>query len=182
VTSQADWDRMAVVGRIARPHGIKGQVIVNPETDFLEQRFRPDAQFFTMRGGQIETVRLISVRFQQGRPVIGIQGVHDMNTAMTWAGAELRVPVGELAPLTDGVFYHHDLVGCRVETVAGDHVGEVIGVEGTLGRSRLVVEAERGEVLIPLVQEICRSVDVAAKKIVVDPPDGLLELNVKAGR
>jgi len=177
-----DWDRMAVVGRIARAHGIKGQVIVNPETDFPEQRFRPDAQLFTKRGAAVETVRLTSVRFQQGRPVIGIQGVNDMNAAITWAGAELRVPVSQLVPLADGVFYHHDLVGCRVETAAGDEVGEVSGVEGTAGSSRLVVQTKRGETLVPLVHEICRSIDMAAKKIVIDPPEGLLELNVKDGR
>jgi 16S rRNA processing protein RimM len=177
-----DWDRMAVVGRIARAHGIKGQVVVNPETDFPEQRFQPDAQLFTKRGAEVETIRLTSVRFQRGRPVVGIQGVNDMNAAMTWAGAELRVPVSELAPLADGMFYHHELVGCRVETAAGEDVGEVSGVEGTVGRSRLVVQTKRGEALVPLVQEICRSIDVVAKKIVIDPPEGLLELNVKDGR
>ena len=56
------------------------------------------------------------MRFQQGRPVIGLDGVETMNDAEALAGAELRVPVERLAPLPAGTFYRHDLVGCEVET------------------------------------------------------------------
>jgi 16S rRNA processing protein RimM len=90
---------------------------------------------------------------------------------------ELRVPVGELEPLPDGMFYRHDLVGCRVETAGGQAVGDVVKVEGDLGASRLVVDGPGGEVLVPLAQAICVVIDIAARRIVVDPPEGLLELN-----
>ena len=93
------------------------------------------------------------------------------------AGVELRVPVAELAPLPSGMFYRHDLVGCRVETTAGAPVGEVTSVEGELGSSRIVVAGSDGDVLIPLAQAICVVIDVAARRIVVDPPEGLLEAN-----
>jgi len=76
-----------------------------------------------------------------------------------------------------GTFYRHDLIGCRVETASGQTVGVVEDVEGTVEGSRLVVRGDRGEILIPLVEEICRAVDPAAKRIVVEPPPGLLELN-----
>ena len=168
-----NWDAMAVVGRIARAHGIKGQVIVNLETDFPEARFRPGATLFTERG----ELTLTTVRFQNGRPVIGIAGVETMSDAEALAGTELRVPVGELAPLPPGTFYHHELVGCQVVTGRGDAVGTVERVEGTMGGSRLVVAGGRGEILIPLATEICRSIDVAGKRIVIEPPEGLLELN-----
>jgi 16S rRNA processing protein RimM len=173
---------MAVVGRIARAHGIRGQVIVNVETDFPELRFRPDAQLFAKRGDHVEPVRLTTVRFQHGRPVVGIEGVNDMNGAIAWAGTELRVPVSELTPLADGMFYRHDLIGCRVVTADGRQVGTVTGVEGTVGGSRLVIQTERGEALVPLVQEICTLIDVASGTIVIDPPAGLLELNLKDER
>ena len=168
-----NWDAMAVVGRIARAHGIKGQVIVNPETDFPEQRFRPGASLFTTRGA----VKLTTVRFQNGRPVIGIEGVETMNGAEELSGLELRVPVEELAALPAGMFYHHDLVGCQVVTGGGERVGTVEGVEGTAGGSRLVVAGAKGEILIPLASEICRTIDVSGKRIVIEPPEGLLDLN-----
>jgi ribosomal 30S subunit maturation factor RimM len=66
-----------------------------------------------------------------------------------------------------------------VQTVDGAAVGVVSKVEGAMGRSRLVLETARGEVLIPLVPEICTTIDPAAKRIVIAPPEGLLELNVR---
>lgn len=171
---------MAVVGRIARAHGIRGQVVVNPETDFLDRRFKPGALFFAKRGaasGDVVSLVLTTVRFQNGRPVIGLEGVGTMNEAEALAGLELRVPVEELEPLPDGMFYRHDLVGCLVVTGGGDAVGTVAGVEGSVGGSRLVVAGAKGEILIPLASDICRTIDIEGKKIVIEPPEGLLDLN-----
>ena len=172
-----NWDAMAVVGRIARAHGIRGQVIVTLETDFPEARFRPGATLFTTRGGEVKALLITTARFQNGRPVIGLEGVETMNGAEELAGLELRVPMEELAPLPDGTFYHHDLVGCQVVTSGGKKVGTVDRVEGTFGGSWLVVAGASGEVLIPLANEICRTIDVAGKRIVIEPPAGLLDLN-----
>ena len=168
---------MAVVGVVARPHGIRGQVIVNPETDFPEERFKVGNDLFVNRGGRIEALRITAARIQQGRPVIAIEGIGDMDTARGLAGLEFRVPADSLPELPEGTFYHHDLVGSRVETVGGQVVGTVSKVEGERGISRLVVQGERGEVLIPLVVDICTTIDPVARRIVVDPPEGLLELN-----
>ena len=172
---------MAVVGRIARTHGIRGQVIVNLDTDFPEERFQPGAELFIERNGAVEPLKITTVRFHRERPVIGIDGVETMNDAEALAGCELRVPVDRLTPLPAGMYYRHDLVGCRVETTAGHPVGLVREVEGTLGGSRLVVDGPRGEILIPLATEICTTIDVGAKRIAIEPPDGLLNLNERSG-
>jgi 16S rRNA processing protein RimM len=179
-----NWDEMAVVGRIARPHGIRGQVVVNPETDFPQERFHVGAELFMKKAGAggVEQVpeRLViaTVRFHKQRPIIGFDGV-DINQATTLAGSELRVPLDQLAELPPDMFYRHDLIGCAVDLVDGSSVGTVTGVEGTLGGSRLVVATSRGDVLVPLVAAICRSIDITAKRIVIDPPDGLIELNAR---
>ena len=171
---------MAVVGRIARAHGIRGQVIVNLETDFPQERFRPGAELFVNRSGRIEALTITTVRFQHERPVIGIQGIDDMDAAIELAGIELRVPVDRLAALPEGMFYRHDLIGCTVETNTAERVGTITDVEGTLGGSRLVIETPRGELLIPLAAEICTTIDPAARRIVITPPAGLLELNARS--
>src|SRR5947208_4811115 len=101
---------MALVGRIARAHGIRGQVIVNPETDFPDERFQPGAELFIERGGRVETLTVTTARFHGGRPVIGIAGVETMTDADTLAGQELRVPIDRLAALPAGTFYRHDLI------------------------------------------------------------------------
>jgi 16S rRNA processing protein RimM len=178
----ARWDDMAVVGRIARPHGIRGQVVVNPETDFLEQRFRQGASFWIRSPRGQERLTIGSVRFQGGRPVVGFEGFRRIEDAERLAGLELRVPEEELQSLEPGMFYHHQLVGCVVETPDGGVVGEVSRVEGGLGGSRLVVNGREGEILIPLAAEICVHIDVAAKRIRIQPPEGLLDLNVSADR
>jgi 16S rRNA processing protein RimM len=177
-----DWDRMAVVGTIARAHGIRGQLIVNPETDFPETRFQPGAEVFIRRAGVVEPLTITSLRFHRERPVIGLDGVDDMNGSAALAGAELRVPVEWLAPLPEGTFYQHDLVGCGVETGTGEPIGTVKAVEGDIAGSRLVIDAPSGEVLVPLVREICTTIDPRAKRIVVEAPEGLLELNADRHR
>lgn len=173
---------MARVGSIARSHGNRGQVIVNPDTDFPEERFQPGAELFTERGGNVTALTVTTVRFQQGRPILGFEGVGSIDAAERLAGLELRIPREQLLELPLDTFYRHDLIGCRVETADGTVVGQVSDVEGTMQTSRLVIESPRGEVLIPLAAEICRSIDVAAKQIVVAAPEGLIDLNEDRGR
>jgi 16S rRNA processing protein RimM len=171
------WDDCIVVGRVARAHGNRGQVIVNPDTDFVEERFREGAELLVQRDGRVQPVRITASRVHQGRPVIALEGVATMNDAEAMAGVEFRVPPDALQPLPPGTYYRHDLVGCAVETVAGERVGAVGAVEGDLGASRLVVRTPGGEVLVPLADAICQRVDIAARRIVIDPPEGLLDLN-----
>ena len=167
---------LLLVGRIARAHGNKGQVIVNLETDFAEDRFKVGHVLVVDRHGKSVERRIASVRFQQGRPIVGLEGVETLSDAEALAGAELKMPASALGPLPAGTYYRHDLVGCEVKDTAGRVIGRVTDVEGPLEQSRLVVAGDRGELLIPLVDEICVKVDPAAKAIVVNPPDGLLEL------
>ena len=168
---------LAAVGRIARAHGNHGQVIVDPDTDFLRERFRPGAAFIVEQDGRPESLVVVDVRFQHDRPILTLAGVDTIDAAEQLAGRELLVPVEELTPLPAGTFYRHDLVGCGVETTDGERVGVVSSVEGSMASSRLVVESANGEVLVPLVSDICRVIDPAGKRIVIDPPDGLLDLN-----
>lgn len=168
---------MVLVGIVARTHGNRGQVIVNNETDFPESRFKPGATLYARRAnGPVEALQITSVRFQQGRPILGIDGISSIDEAERLAGAQLKVPSSEQDALPRGTFYHHELIGCEVVTDSGETIGKVTAVEGSGGASRLVVKSARTEVLIPLADEIC-TVDVGAKKIVVTPPAGLLEVN-----
>lgn len=174
-------DDLILVGRIARAHGIKGQVIITPATDFLEQRFRK-GQSLLVGAESAPTPRQIrGVRFHQGRPIVGFEGVETVNDAEALAGSELWLPPGDLEPLPENTFYRHDLVGCDVVDRGGQPVGTVTAVEGELERSYLIVQGRRGEVMIPLRAEMV-SVDLPSKRITVDPPAGLLEVNERAER
>lgn len=172
-----DWDDMVLVGRIARPHGIRGQVIVNPETDFVEDRFAPGATVWTRSARGDERLTVCSVRVQNGRPVIGFEGFSRLEEVERLAGLELRVPEQALRALGRGTYYQHQLVGCLVETTAGERLGPVRRVEGGVGGSLLVIDGERGEILVPFATDICVDIDVPARRIRIAPPEGLLELN-----
>jgi len=168
---------LLLVGRVARAHGNKGHVIVNPETDFARERFAVGNELVVEQSGRSTTRRIAGVRFHEARPIIALEGVDTMNAAEALAGAELKMPVAALGALPANAFYRHDLVGCEVQDTSGRAIGRVSDVEGPMEQSRLVVASANGELLIPMVEGICVSVDTAAKTIVVNPPEGLMDVN-----
>ncbi len=175
----SDWEDAILVGVVARTHGNRGEVIVNAETDFPDERFRQGAQLMTRRkDGTPATLEVATMRMHQGRPVILFTGVGSMSDAELLAGQELRIAevAGEAERLGEGEYYHRDLIGCAVVTESGESIGEVTAIEGDRSATRLVVRSRRNEVLIPLADAIC-TVDLKGKRITVRPPEGLLELN-----
>jgi 16S rRNA processing protein RimM len=170
---------MVVVGRIARTHGRRGEVIVNLETDFPERRFRRDGIVYVIVAGDLRALRIEESRLQSGRPVIAVEGFGSITEAEALVGYELRVPMSEQQPLPDGAYYEHALVGCAVRTVDDVLVGTVVAVQGVAGASRLIVQATDtdDEIDIPLADPICVRVEPGLKRVVINPPSGLLELN-----
>lgn len=170
-----------MVGRVARTHGIRGQVIVNPETDFPEERFRAGAVLYARRAVATQPLAVSAVRFHQGRPILTFEGVDSIEDAEWLRGTELRIPEDALLRLPVDQFYRHDLVGCLVQTRGGRELGTVTEVVGTREVSHLVVKRGGHEVLVPLAADICIAVDTHARRIIVEPPEGLLELNEDGG-
>ncbi len=105
----SEWDEMVLVGRVARAHGNRGQVIVDPATDFPEERFKAGSVLHIRRGDTTELMTVENVRFHRGRPIVGLAGIDTMNAAEALAGTELRVGVDALQPLPARSYYHHDL-------------------------------------------------------------------------
>ena len=174
--STPGWQDMVLVGRIARPQGIRGEVVIDAETDFPEQRFASGSTVFIQRADAVAPLVIAQFRMQAGRPVVRFDTIESMDEAETLRGFELRVPESELGTLPDNVWYHHELLGSQVRTKDGRDVGKVVGIQGPTDRSILVIEGPDGNALVPLVAEFCR-VDVAAKVVEIDPPEGLLEVN-----
>jgi 16S rRNA processing protein RimM len=169
-------DDLILVGVIARPHGTRGSVIVNPETDFADERFKAGQELLVGPVGGVQPMRIVDVRFHQGRPLITLEGVETMDEAEALAGRELRMPAAALGPLPQGTYYRHDLIGCEVRDTHDVVIGRVTKVEGTIDRSYLIIPRRGGEMMIPMVEGILVGVDIAARRVVVNPPDGLLEL------
>lgn len=172
---------MVRVGRIVRPHGLKGDVVVESATDFGEARFRKGATVSATRGGWTQPMTIAASRPQGDRWVVRFTGVESVEQAEALRDAVLSAPETARPALPAGSYYFGDLVGCDVVTERGDVVGRVARVYDGAAQAVLGVEGLRGEVLIPLAQEICREVDVTARRIVIAPPAGLLEANETGG-
>ena len=166
-------DELLLVGRVARPHGIRGQVVVNPDTDFVNERFVVGQVLLIGAQASPEPREIREVRIHQGRPILALAGIESMDDAESLAGQDVWLPLASLEPLPDGVFYRHDLVGCEVLDTKDTIIGRVTAVEGTLERSHLVVD---GQVMIPMVEDICVTIDLAARRVIVNPPEGLIEI------
>ena len=118
MTSEDSSPDLLLIGRVARAHGNRGQVIVNPETDFAAERFRVGQAVLVGPQERPMPWRITAVRFHQGRSVVAFEGVVTMNDAEALAGADLWMSAAEIPPLPSGTHYRHDLVGCEVGTRA----------------------------------------------------------------
>ncbi|MEV6609720.1 ribosome maturation factor RimM [Kutzneria sp. NPDC051319] len=167
-----------VVGRVVKPHGIRGELVVDVHTDSPEERFTPGAVLATRaRDGASGTVTIAAVRPHTGRLLVTFQDVAGRDAAEALRGLLLLVDAAELTPSDDPEeFYDHELEGLEVVDVRGDRIGVVAEVLHTAASELLAVRRDDGsEALVPFVTEIVPTVDVAAGRVVVDPPEGLLD-------
>jgi 16S rRNA processing protein RimM len=166
-----------VIGRIGRPHGVAGAVTVEVRTDDPDDRFRPGAVLRTepAERGPL-TVR--SVAGRSGGLVIAFEGVDDRAGAEALRDTVLVIDAATLPDLEDpDEFYDHQLVGLTAVLTDGTAVGTVAEVLHTGGGDLLAIDdGAGGQRLVPFVRAIVPSVDLAAGRVLLDPPDGLLEL------
>jgi 16S rRNA processing protein RimM len=163
---------MVTIGRIVRPQGRKGEVVVEPLSD------RPD-RFPSLRrafvAGEAGAARPVQVREawpHKGRFVLKLEGVDSIDEAERYRGLDLRIPEEELSVLPAGSYYHHQLRGLRVEEAGGREVGRVADVMETGGEAAvLVVRGPNGETLIPLADAFVRAVDLPGGRLVVRVPE-----------
>jgi 16S rRNA processing protein RimM len=164
-----------VVGRIGRPHGIRGEVTVEPRTDEPDERFAPGAVLQV--DGPVHELVVERTHWHSGRLLVVFAGVADRNDAEALRGLLLHVDRDEdETPDDPDEFYDSTLMGCLVELTDGSPVGEVIDVLHLPSQDMLVVKTpDEREILVPFIGAFVPTVDVAARRIVIEPPDGLLD-------
>jgi 16S rRNA processing protein RimM len=165
-----------VVGRIGRPHGVRGEVTVEVRTDDPDLRFVPGAVFATdppARG----PLTVAGRRWHREVLLLTVEGVDSREAAEELRNTELLLDVADLPELEDPEsFYDHQLVGLTARLVDGSDLGEVVAVRHEGADLLVVRRPDGGEVLIPFVSAIVPTVDLDGGYLVVDPPEGLLEL------
>ena len=167
---------LVAVARAVRTRGLKGEIVADLLTDFPE-RFETVSRLIAVApNGEREAVELEDHWFQKDRVVLKLAQCDSIEAASRFIGYEFAVPEADRVPLDESSFYQWELEGCRVETVAGEFVGSVSSILRTGGTEMLVIEGTEKEHLVPVAESIVVKIDVASKKIVIDPPEGLLEL------
>lgn len=168
---------LLLVGRVAKAHGIAGEMAVDIHTDSPDERFVPGAVLTArLRDRSVRPVTVSSVRAHSGRLLVRFDEVPDRTVAETMRGAQLLVDADELPPSDDpDAFYDHELEGLAAVLVDGAEVGTVSEISRGPGGELLVVKLPDGtEALVPFVREIVPEVDVKGGRVVLDPPEGLL--------
>ena len=165
-----------VVGRIGRPHGVRGEVTVEVRTDDPDLRFVQGAVLRTdppERG----PITIAGVHWHSGTLLLRLEGVDSREAAEAVRNTELVVPVAELPEIEDpDSYYDHQLVGLTARLPDDAVLGEVTAILHEAQDLLVVRRVEGGEVLIPFVSAIVPTVDLAGGFVVVDPPEGLLDL------
>ncbi len=165
-----------VVARVGKPHGLRGEVTVQVHTDDPQGRFVPGASFATEPAARGPLV-LRSVRVHQGIYLLGFEGHPDRTAAEALRGTRLLVTDEDDVDEDDDAWREEDLLGLEVVLVDGSRVGEVSALHLREVQDLLEVRLADGrEVLVPFVEEIVPEVDEDARRVVLDPPAGLLEL------
>ncbi|MFV2071534.1 MAG: ribosome maturation factor RimM [Thermoanaerobaculales bacterium] len=169
-----------IVGRVGKPHGVHGDLLVEIITDFPE-RLAEDARFgLGDDNAPRDFYEVHRVRFHRGRWLLSVRGMRDRSTAESWKGLYLYLPEQVLEDLPEGYFYEHHLVGLECRSPEGEDLGRVTGLDPGKGQSRLVVRRGQREFLVPYVPEIVLSVDLENGVAVIDAPIGLLDDDAEA--
>lgn len=170
-----DPSTWVTVGQVVKAHGLLGEVAVEPLTDFPE-RFGPGA-ILRVRRGDLETgsLRVEAVRPHKGRLLVRFEGVTGPEGAEELRGADLCVTPDDLPRRPDDYYFHWELDGFEVH----DGAGALLGTAGQLGDAGglplLTVRTSAGERDVPFCHPILVSIDRPARRIVLDPPAGLLD-------
>ena len=172
-----DQDDLIVVAHIAKTRGLRGEVVADLMTDFPD-RFEHLESLIGIGPDQAQrSLQIEEQWFHGNRLVLKFAGFDRIEEAKELVGLHLALPADERVELPSGNFYEWELVGCRVEKVSGQQVGEVKEIMWTGGVELLAVVDPAGrEMLIPMATDICVEIDVENKLVRIDPPEGLLEL------
>ena len=164
-----------VVGRIGRPHGIRGEVTVEVRTDEPDERFAPGAVLQV--DAPVRELVVERTHWHSGRLLVSFRGIEDRNAAESVRGLLVHVDrEDDATPDDPDEFYDSTLTGCAVTLLDGTRVGDVVEVLHLPSQDMLVVRGDdEREVLVPFVGAFVPTVDIAARRIVIDPPDGLLD-------
>jgi 16S rRNA processing protein RimM len=168
---------LVVIGQVTRPHGVRGELRVAPLTDDPRRFARVrECVLWDAARDRRDGYRVTAARMHGDAVLLSLAGCDSPEAARGLVGRLVALPRGDALPLPEGRFYAWQLEGCRVTTDDGHEVGTVARIESAGPQELWVVRDGEREHLIPAVPEIVAEVDLTARRVVIRPPQGLLEL------
>jgi len=163
------------VGEILALWGIKGKVKVRLETDF-PQRFYPRSQVYINQ----QPMTIESAEWHGNKFVIKLDTIDSAQDAQKLRGKPVQIHPSQAYPLPEGQYYHFQLIGLEVRTTGGELLGNITGILSTKSNDNYIVHGTKGEILIPAIEDVVKSIDLDRSSMTVEPIEGLLNLNKKA--
>ena len=162
------------IGGILAPRGVEGKLKVKVETDF-PQRFTSSSQIYINR----QPFAIDSTEWHNGKLVIKLNTIDSFEDAQKLRGKSVEIHRSQIYPLPEGQYYHFQLIGLEVWTTRGELLGNITEILTAESNDNYVVRGTKGEVLIPAIEDVVKSIDLDKGCVVIEPIEGLLSLNQK---
>ncbi len=163
------------IGEILAPQGNKGKLKVTVLTDF-PQRFMPGSKIYINR----QPMTIDSTEWRNRKAIIKLNTIDNIEDAQQLRGRPVEIHHSQLQPLPEGQYYYFQLIGLEVWTTGGELLGNITEILPAESNDNYVVNGAKGEILIPAIEDVVKSIDLSQGRIVIEPIEGLLSLNQKA--
>ena len=163
------------IGQILNPSGFTGKLGVKIETDF-PQRFAPHSKIYINR----QPMTIDSTEWHKGNLVIKLDAINSIEDAQKLRGQPVEIHHSRVYPLPEEQYYHYQIIGLQVRTTQGELLGNITEVLTGASNDNYVVHGARGEILIPAIEDVVKSIDLNKGCMTIEAIEGLLSLNQKS--
>jgi len=158
-----------IIGQILAPWGANGKLKVKVITDF-PQRFAPSSKIYINR----QPMTIASTEWHKGKAIIKFNQIDTIEAAQRLRGQPIEIHHSQLYPLPEGQYYHFQLIGLEVWTTQGELLGNITEILTAKSNDNYVVSGAKGEILVPAIEDVVKSVDLTRRRITIEPIEGLL--------
>lgn len=166
---------LVTIGKAVKPFGVKGEMKIEPMTDFPERFGKLTRVYLVSPAGREIVCRVLSVRYARRTPYLLFEGYDSPEKARSLNGWFVKLPEEETVPLPEGTYYRFELIGMEVVSEAAEKLGTIVDIFETGSNDVYVLKQGRKEIYIPATRDVIRKVDTKAKRMTIRMPEGLLE-------
>lgn len=168
-------ENLLLIGKVVRPHGIRGLLKIESYAD-SETTFLRAGKIYLYNKGELKEWELVCIKPHKGHFLMELKGIQTRNEAEEYRGAEIYIDKNVLIKEEDEFFWY-ELIGLRVYLVTGRYLGKISQILPTGSNDVYVVKRKDKEYLIPAIEDVIKEIDLENNSMIIDPLEGLLELS-----